>query len=93
MKNSFLKKLREEFKYDIDIVSAKIDTTPDEYLEIENGYKKLDLLQAAKLGDLFEIDPRHLMELAESVNYNIGTHSRTIYATNYFEGKEKKSLG
>lgn len=89
MKNSILKRLREEFKYDVDILSAKIDSSPQEYLEIENGLRRLDLLQAAQLGELYEVDPRHLLEMAESINYNIGTYSRTIYTTNYFEGKEK----
>jgi DNA-binding XRE family transcriptional regulator len=90
MKNTLLKKLREELKYDIDLISAKIDASPEEYLELENGIRRLDILQAAKLGDLYEINPLHLLELAESINYNIGTHSRTIYATNYFESKEEK---
>ncbi len=89
MKNTLLEKLRKENKYDIDIVAAKIDTTPEEYLQIEAGEKKLSLLQAAHLGDLYDINPTHLLELAESINYNIGSHSRTIYAQNYFEGREK----
>ncbi|MEB2776389.1 helix-turn-helix transcriptional regulator [Algoriphagus sp. D3-2-R+10] len=92
MKNSILKRLREEFKYDVDILSAKIDSSPQEYLEIENGLRRLDLLQAAQLGELYEVDPRHLLEMAESINYNIGTYSRTIYTTNYFEGKEKSEF-
>ncbi|WP_144605719.1 helix-turn-helix domain-containing protein [Algoriphagus algorifonticola] len=90
MKNTLLKKLREENKFDSDIVAAKIDTSVEEYLEIENGIKKLDLLQAAKLGDLYDINPRHLLEVAESINYNIGTYSRTIYSNNYFEKNEEK---
>ncbi|WPR77393.1 helix-turn-helix transcriptional regulator [Algoriphagus sp. NG3] len=88
MKTTLLKKLREELKFDIDLISAKIDVSPAEYMDLENGIRRLDLLQAAKLGDLYDINPRHLLELAESINYNMGTHSRTIYATNYFEGKE-----
>ncbi|MFD2034671.1 helix-turn-helix domain-containing protein [Belliella marina] len=88
MKDTLLKRLREEFKFDIDLVATKIDLTVSEYSEIENGNKKLDILQAAKLGDLYEINPSHLLELAESINYNIGSHSRTIYSQNYFESKE-----
>jgi DNA-binding XRE family transcriptional regulator len=87
MKETLLKKLREEFKFDKDIVAAKIDLSVEEYLEIENGIRRLDILQAAKLGDLYDINPRHLLELAESINYNIGTYSRTIYSVNYFEKK------
>ncbi len=90
MRESLLKKLREEFKYDVDIVSAKIDVNPEEYIEIENGIKRLDILQAAKLGDLYDINPRHLLELAESINYNFGTHSRTIYSFNYFESNDER---
>ena len=90
MKDSLLKRLREELRFDIDLVSAKLDVSPQEYLEIENGVRRLDLLQAVKLGDLYDIDPRHLLELAESINYNIGAHSRTIYATNYFEARENR---
>ncbi|MCE7054135.1 hypothetical protein LZF95_05570 [Algoriphagus sp. AGSA1] len=59
-------------------------------MDLENGIRRLDILQAAKLGDLYDINLRHLLELAESINYNMGTHSRTIYATNYFEGKEDR---
>ena len=88
MKDTLLKKLREENKFDIDIVAAKIDTSIEEYLDLESGIKKLDLLQAAKLGDLYDINPRHLLEMAESINYNIGTYSRTIYSSNYFEKGE-----
>ncbi|WP_297337981.1 XRE family transcriptional regulator [Algoriphagus sp.] len=88
MKNTILKKLRKENKFDSDIVAAKIDTSIEEYLAIENGIKKLDLLQAAKLGDLYDINPRHLLELAESINYNIGKYSRTVYSENYFEKGE-----
>lgn len=88
MKETLLKKLREENKFGIDIVAAKIDSSVEEYLEIENGIRKLDLLQAAKLGDLYDINPRHLLEIAESINYNIGTYSRTIYSENYFEKGE-----
>lgn len=88
MKDTLLKRLREENKFDTDIVAAKIDTSVDDYLEIENGIRRLDILQAAKLGDLYDINPRHLLELAESINYNIGTYSRTIYSSNYFEKGE-----
>lgn len=88
MKENLLKKLREENKFDIDIVAAKIDSSVEEYLELESGIKKLDLLQAAKLGDLYDINPRHLLEIAESINYNIGNYSRTIYSENYFEKGE-----
>ncbi|MFL0682774.1 MAG: XRE family transcriptional regulator [Algoriphagus aquaeductus] len=88
MKDTLLKKLREENKFGTDLIAAKIDTSIEEYLELENGIRKLDLLQAAKLGDLYDIDPRHLLELAESINYNIGTYSRTIYSSNYFEKGE-----
>lgn len=75
----------------IDLVAAKIDLTESEYLEIENGIRKLDILQAAKLGDLYDINPSHLLELAESINYNIGSYSRTIYTDNYIESKEEKN--
>lgn len=88
MKDTLLKKLREENKFGTDLIAAKIDTSIEEYLELENGIRKLDLLQAAKLGDLYDIDPRHLLELAESINYNIGKYSRTIYSENYFEKGE-----
>lgn len=89
MKDTLLKKLREENKFDIDIVAAKIDTSIEEYLDLERGIRKLDLLQAAKLGDLYDINPRHLLEIAESINYNIGKYSRTIYSNNYFEKEER----
>ncbi|AGA78888.1 helix-turn-helix domain-containing protein [Echinicola vietnamensis] len=89
MKETLLRKLREEFKYDLDQVAAKIDSSVEDYLEIENGGKRLDILQAAKLGDLYNINPRYLLELAESINYNFGSHSRTIYTQNYFEGKDE----
>lgn len=89
MKETLLRKLREEFKFDLDQIAAKIDSSVEEYVEIENGVKRLDILQAAKLGDLYDVNPRHLLELAESINYNFGSHSRTIYTQNYFEGKEE----
>ncbi|MBS9525657.1 helix-turn-helix transcriptional regulator [Litoribacter alkaliphilus] len=88
MKENLLKKLREENKYAPDLVAAKIDATPEEYLKIESGEKQLNLLQAAQLGDLYDINPRHLLDLAETINYNIGSNSRTIYANNYYEKKE-----
>ncbi|WP_257667046.1 helix-turn-helix domain-containing protein [Parapedobacter tibetensis] len=89
MAETIFKGLRVENNYDIDQVAAELDITTAEYELIESGVAKISYEQAGKLGKFYGIDPKHLLGVSESVNYNIGRYSRTIYAQKYYEKSEE----
>lgn len=90
MAETILKALRTENKYDVDQVAAELDVTVAKYQSIESGVTKLSYEQAGILGKFYGINPKHLLGIAESVNYNIGKYSRTIYAQKYYERSEER---
>jgi len=90
MAKTLLENLRIENKYEKDQIAALIDVSTSEYELIESGVVKPTFDQAGKLGAHYGIDPKHILGVSDSTNYNIGTYSRTIYAISYYEGKEDK---
>lgn len=89
MVNTVIKALREENNYERDQIAAVLEISVNEYDLLEVGVSKLSYEQAGILGKFYGIDPKHLLGIAESVNYNIGKYSRTVYAQTYHEGEEK----
>ena len=88
MADTFLKALREDSGFALEHLAAKLETTVDEYSKIELGLIKPNYAQAGLLGELYNIDPKHILGIADSVTYNIGEYSRTIYSVNYYEKAE-----
>lgn len=86
--DTIFKALRIENNYEFDQLAAALDITIDEYKLIENGGSKISYEQAGTLGKFYGIDPKHILGVSESVNYNIGRYSRTIYSQNYYEKSE-----
>lgn len=84
------KELRLKEKIAIDFVATKLNISVEDYIAIENGQLKINYIQAGILGDLFKVDPSTLIQTSGSINYNIGTYSRTIYTEKYIEGEEKE---
>lgn len=84
------KELRLKEDISIDQIAAELSISVEDYLAIENGQLKINYKQAGILGDLFNIDPTLLIQTSGSINYNIGTYSRTIYTDKYFESQEKE---
>ncbi|QNL48142.1 helix-turn-helix transcriptional regulator [Olivibacter sp. SDN3] len=91
MTKTLLENLRIENKYEKDQLAAVIDVSISEYALIESGVVKPTFDQAGKLGAYYGIDPKHILGVSDSTNYNIGTYSRTIYSVNYYESEEKDS--
>lgn len=89
MQNTLLKELRLNKGLSEDEVAKKMDISLGEYLEIELNPHLITYERAGKLGDILSIDPKRLLENSNSVNYNLGTYSRTIYATTYHESAER----
>lgn len=90
MAKTLLENLRIENKYEKDQLAALLDISISEYELIESGAVKPTFIQAGKLGEHYGIDPKHILGVSDSTNYNIGTYSRTIYAVSYYEGSEEK---
>lgn len=90
MGETILKNIRDTKKISVEKISDSLGIEITEYLAIENGEVELTYKQAGILGELYGIDPKHLLTTSDSVNYNLGTYSRTIYTTNYYEGDEKE---
>lgn len=84
------KELRLKEEISIDKIAAELSISVEDYVAIENGQLKINYKQAGILGDLFNIDPTLLIQISGSINYNIGTYSRTIYAEKYVESDEKE---
>lgn len=89
MKNTLLKELRLNKEISEESMAEEMDMSIAEYIEMELNPHLITYVQAGKLGDILNIDPRRLLENSNSVNYNLGTYSRTIYATTYHESAER----
>lgn len=89
MTNTLLKELRINKGLSEEKVAEKLNISIAEYIEIELNSQLITFEYAGKLGDILNIDPKRLLENVNSVNYNLGTYSRTIYATNYYESAER----
>ncbi|WP_130855204.1 helix-turn-helix domain-containing protein [Olivibacter jilunii] len=90
MTKTLLENLRIENECEKDQIAALIDVSISEYELIESGVVKPSFDQAGKLGAYYGIDPKHILGVSDSTNYNIGTYSRTIYTISYYEGSEDK---
>ena len=77
--NNLLLLLRKSHNFHKDQVAAQLDLSIPEYDLIEHGQTKLNLKQAERLAELYNIESSHLLaDNAPVVNYNIGTYSRGI---------------
>lgn len=90
MTDTIFEVLRKENNFQEDQLAAALGISVDDYQLIEKGITKISYEQAGILGKFYGLDAKHLLGVSESINYNFGSHSRTIYTQVYHEASEHK---
>ena len=90
MAQTLLEELRIQRNLTQEQIALKANIDLNRYQDLEVGNATLKYEEAGSLAPILDVDPILLLESARTINYNIGTYSRTIYANNYYEGEEKE---
>jgi len=90
MAQVLIKELREKRGLTVEELSEETGIPLERICSLESGTEQIKYEDAGLLGKVLDIDPTHLIESAKTINYNLGTYSRTIYAEKYCESDEKE---
>lgn len=90
MTQTLIKELRIKNELSQEEVAKDSHIDIERYKDLEAGLVSLKYEEAGSLGQILDIDPIHLLESAKTINYNLGSYARTIYADKYYEGEEKE---
>ena len=90
MAQTLIKELRIKKELSPESVARDSRIDVERYKDLESGIASLKYEEAGSLGQILDIDPIHLLETAKTINYNLGSYARTIYAEKYYEGEEKE---
>lgn len=90
-----LKKLREKFKYSLEEVAEKINSSAGTISRYENDERKINSLNLIKLSDLFNVSPKYILfgENENNVNENeIEKNIITFFHNENISFREKEEL-